>query len=135
MPAQLFDLQFSPQRNVRLDTLVRLRWLAIIGQTGAVLVVHFGLEFDLPIWACLSVIALSAWLNLALRVRYGVNHRLEPDRAAWLLAFDIAVLAVLMFLTGGLQNPFSFLFLGPVLISATALPPRMNSARRCPRSS
>jgi len=125
MPAQLFDLQFSPQRNVRLDTLVRLRWLAIIGQTGAVLVVHFGLEFDLPIWACLSVIALSAWLNIALRVRYGVNHRLEPDRAAWLLAFDIAVLAVLMFLTGGLQNPFSFLFLGPVLISATALPPRM----------
>jgi two-component system, sensor histidine kinase RegB len=125
MSPQFFDLRFSPQRNVRLDTLVRLRWLAIIGQTGAVLVVHFGLEFDVPIWACLSVIALSAWLNIALRVRYGINHRLEPDRAAWLLAFDIAVLAVLLFLTGGLQNPFAFLFLGPVLISATALPPRM----------
>src|SRR5215470_9861746 len=128
MSAQFFDLRFSPQRNVRLDTLVRLRWLAIIGQIGAVLVVHFGLEFDLPIWACLSVIALSAWLNIAVRVRYGINHRLEPDRAAWLLAFDIAVLAVLLFLTGGLQNPFSFLFLAPVLISATALPPRMTQA-------
>ena len=125
MAAQSFDQKHPPQRSVRLDTLVRLRWLAIIGQTSAVLVVYFGLEFDLPVWACLAIIALSAWLNIALRLRYGVNHRLEPDRAAWLLAFDIAVLAALMFLTGGLQNPFSFLFLGPVLISATALPPRM----------
>ncbi len=112
-------------RNVRLDTLVRLRWLAVIGQTTAVLVVYFGLDFELPIWACLAVIALSAWLNVALRVRFPMTQRLEPDRAAWLLAFDIAELAVLLFLTGGLQNPFSFLLLGPVLISATALPPRM----------
>ncbi len=113
-----------PRRNVRLDTLVRLRWLAIIGQTTAVLVVHFGLDFKLPIWACLAVIALSAWLNIALRLRFHMTQRLEPDRAAWLLAFDIVELAVLLFLTGGLQNPFAFLFLGPVLLSATALPPR-----------
>ena len=53
-----------------------------------------------------------------------MTQRLEPDRAAWLLAFDIAELAVLLFLTGGLQNPFAFMFLGPVLLSATALPPR-----------
>jgi len=45
--------QDHPRRNVRLDTLVRLRWLAIIGQTTAVLVVQFGLGFSLPIWACL----------------------------------------------------------------------------------
>ncbi len=113
-----------PRRNVRLDTLVRLRWLAIIGQTTAVLVVYYGLDFPLPIWACLAVIALSAWLNVALRLRFHMTQRLEPDRAAWLLAFDIAELAVLLFLTGGLQNPFAFLFLGPVLLSATALPPR-----------
>jgi two-component system sensor histidine kinase RegB len=104
---------------------VRLRWLAVIGQTTAVLVVYWGLDFDLPIWACLSVIALAAWLNVALRLRFPLMQRLEPDRAAWLLAFDTAELAVLLFLTGGLQNPFAFLFLGPVLISATALPPRM----------
>lgn len=114
-----------PRRNVRLDTLVRLRWLTVIGQTIAVLIVYVGLEFELPIWACLSVIALSAWLNIALRVRFRQTQRLEPDRAAWLLAFDIAELAVLLFLTGGLENPFSFLFLGPVLLSATALPPRI----------
>lgn len=113
-----------PRRNVRLDTLVRLRWLAIVGQTAAVLIVYLGLDFDLPIWACLAVIVLSAWLNVALRLRFQSAQRLDPDRAAWLLAFDIAELAVLLFLTGGLQNPFAFLFLGPVLLSATALPAR-----------
>ena len=123
MPA--FGLaQNHPRRNVRLDTLVRLRWLAIIGQTTAVLVVYYGLDFIMPVWTCLAVIALAAWLNIALRLRFHMTQRLEPDRAAWLLAFDIAELAVLLFLTGGLQNPFAFLFLGPVLISATALPPR-----------
>ena len=68
--------------------------------------------------------SFAAWLNVALRLRFHMTQRLEPDRAAWLLAFDIAELAVLLFLTGGLQNPFAFLFLGPVLLSATALPPR-----------
>ena len=52
--------QNHPRRNVRLDTLLRLRWLAIIGQTTAVLVVHYGLDFDLPIWACLAVIMCRA---------------------------------------------------------------------------
>src|SRR5947209_4739769 len=93
-----------PGRNVRLDTLVRLRWLAVIGQTTAVLVVYFGLDFDLPILACLAVIALGAWLNVALRVRFRMAQRLAPDRAAWLLAFDIAQLTILLFLTGGLEN-------------------------------
>lgn len=113
------------RRNLRLDTLVRLRWLAVIGQTGAVLLVHFGLDYTLPLGECLAVIALSALLNIALRLRFRMTHRLDPGRAAWLLAFDIAQLAGLLFLTGGLQNPFALLFLGPVLISATALPPRM----------
>jgi two-component system, sensor histidine kinase RegB len=114
-----------PRRNVRLDTLVRLRWLAVIGQTAAVLVVHFVFDFTLPLTACLLVIGCSAALNLALRLRFRPIERLEPDRAAWLLAFDIVQLALLLFLTGGVENPFVFLFLGPVLISATALPPRM----------
>ena len=112
-------------RNVRLDTLVRLRWLAVVGQLATVLVVHFGLEFELPIWPCLAVIALGALLNIALRVSFHHTQWLEPDRAAWLFAFDIAQLAALLYLTGGLENPFAFLLLGPVLISATVLPPRM----------
>jgi len=119
------QLHLPQRRSVRLDTLLRLRWLAIMGQTTAVLVVYYAIEFPLPIWACLAVIALSAWLNVALRLRFSLAQRLEPERAAWLLAFDIAELAVLLFLTGGLENPFAFLFLAPVLLSATALPPRI----------
>src|SRR6266581_4122761 len=114
-----------PRRNVRLDTLVRLRWLAVGGQTAAVLVVHYVFDFTLPLTACLLVIGCSAALNLALRLRFRPIERLEPDRAAWLLAFDIVQLASLLYLTGGVENPFVFLFLGPVLIAATALPPRM----------
>jgi two-component system sensor histidine kinase RegB len=125
MTIELHEHAGRPGRNVRLDTLVRLRWVAVLGQTTAVLVVYFGLDFELPIWACLAVIALAGWLNVALRVRFRVTQRIEPDRAAWLFAFDIAEIAILLFLTGGLQNPFSFLLLGPVLLSATALPPHM----------
>src|SRR6202030_2348826 len=76
-------------RNVRLDTLVRLRWLAVLGQFGAVLVVHFGLEFEVPIWACLAVIALSALLNVALRVGFRETQWLAPDRAAPLVRFFV----------------------------------------------
>ena len=121
------QVHLPQRRNIRLDTLLRLRWLAIIGQTIAVLVVYYAIDFPLPIWACLAVIALSAWLNVALRLRFTPTQRLEPERAAWLLAFDIAELAMLLFLTGGLQNPFAFLFLAPVLLSATALPPRITA--------
>ena len=118
-------LQHHPRRSVRLDTLVRLRWLAIFGQIAALLVVADGLDFQLPFWHCLAVVGAYAAFNLFLRLRFRGNERLTPERAAWLLAVDIAELAMLLALTGGLENPFAFLFLGPVLISATALPPRM----------
>src|SRR6516164_9584773 len=119
------DAQNHSRRHVRLETLVRLRWLAVIGQTTAVLVVYYGLQFKLPLVPCLAVIAAAALLNAVLRLSFPSMQRLAPDRAAWLLAFDIAELAVLLFLTGGLENPFAFLLLGPVLLSATALPPRL----------
>lgn len=111
-------------RHLRLDTLVRLRWLAIAGQSLAVAGVHFGLRFPLPFGWCFAVIAVSAWLNIALRVRFPLSHRLGEDAATALLAFDIIQLAALLYLTGGLQNPFSLLFLAPVMISATALAPQ-----------
>ena len=133
MEGLLLDQPRHLQRNVRLDTLMRLRWLSVLGQTAAILVVHYGLGYRLPVYACLAVVALSACLNVAMRIGFRLTQRLEADRAAWLLAFDIAQLAVLLFLTGGLQNPFAFLFLGPVLISATALPPRMTLMLFAPR--
>src|SRR5258708_8661112 len=117
----------TPQtlRHVRLDTLVRLRWLAVFGQTGAGLVVYDGLDLEVPFWACLAVIAVYASVNVALRLLFRWHQCLEPPQAARLLGLDIIELAVLLFLTGGLQNPFSFLMAGPVLISAAALPKRM----------
>src|SRR2546422_9446116 len=92
-------------RSVRLDTLVRLRWLAVIGQTTAVLVVYFGLDYELPIWACLAVIALAAWLNVALRIRFPMTQRLEPDPAARPLPLAPARLAGLLFFPGGFHTP------------------------------
>jgi two-component system, sensor histidine kinase RegB len=123
MPVQNLHQLRHRQGNVRLVTLTRLRWLAVFGQTAAVVGVHFGLDFNLPLAACLAVIAVSAWFNLTLSLRSRVTQRLEPDRASWLLAFDTAQLSALLYLTGGLDNPFAFLLLAPVLISATALPP------------
>jgi len=106
---------------LRLRTLVRLRWIAIIGQSAAVLGVHFLLGFPLPLSFCLAVIALSAWLNIFLSIRWRKSIRLQESRAGLLLAYDIIQLAVLLYLTGGLENPFAFLFLVPVTISATSL--------------
>jgi two-component system sensor histidine kinase RegB len=117
-----------PRRYVRLDTILRLRWLAALGQLAAIFIVAQGLEFDLPIVPCLGIIGLSALLNLVLQMAFNPMQRLEPAYAAALLALNIAELAGLLFFTGGLQNPFSFLFLAPVLISATALPTRLTLA-------
>jgi two-component system sensor histidine kinase RegB len=117
-----------PSRHVRLDTILRLRWLAALGQLAAIFIVVQGLEFDLPVAPCVSIVALSGLLNLALQIAFNPMRRLEPAYAAALLAANIVELAGLLFFTGGLQNPFSFLFLAPVLISATALPVRLTIA-------
>jgi two-component system, sensor histidine kinase RegB len=117
-----------PRRHVRLDTILRLRWLAVIGQLAAIFIVAQGLEFDVPVIPCLAIIAVSALLNLVLQIAFNPMQRLEPAYAAALLAVNIVELAGLLFFTGGLQNPFSFLFLAPVLISATALPVRLTIA-------
>ncbi|MFN3852772.1 MAG: ActS/PrrB/RegB family redox-sensitive histidine kinase [Phreatobacter sp.] len=113
------------QTNLRLETLIRLRWFAVAGQTSAILIVYWALSETLPIDFCLLAVAASAWLNIGLRLRYPTNHRLSPAEAGWQLSWDIGQLALLLYLTGGLENPFSFLFLAPVLISATTQPPRI----------
>jgi len=118
----------QPRRYVRLDTILRLRWLPVLGQLAAVFIVSQGLNFDFAVIPCLVIIALSAAINLAMQTIFNPMQRLEPFWAAALLALNIVELAGLLFMTGGLQNPFSFLFLAPVLISATALPVRMTIA-------
>ena len=117
---------FREQRpHVRLDTILRLRWLAVLGQLTTIFVVEQALEFEIPVIPCLAVIAFSVVVNIVLQVAFNPMRRLEPLHAAGLLALMIAELDALLFLTGGIDNPFSILVLAPTLIAATALPPRL----------
>lgn len=110
--------------RLRLHTIVRLRWIAVLGQFAAICTVSFVLGFYVPIGACLTVIALSAWLNVFLAVWYPSRHRLSISYATGLLAYDIVQLAALLFLTGGMDNPFTMLMVAPVTVSAATLPLR-----------
>src|SRR5262249_1030594 len=81
-----------------------------------------GFQFDIGI--SLALIALTAWLNVFLRLRYSMRTRLGTTFATALLAYDIVQLAGLLYLTGGIENPFVFLIVAPVTVSAATLPPR-----------
>ena len=109
--------------GLRLQTSVRLRWFAVVGQVLAVGVVYYGLGFKLPVGACLGAIALSTWVNIFLRLAYPTPYRLPTRLATALLAYDALQLAVLLYLTGGIDNPFTFLLVAPVTVSAASLPP------------
>lgn len=110
------------ETRLRLQTIVRLRWLAVLGQGFTVIGAYWVLGIDLPIAGCLAVIALSAWLNVALRLRYPASKRLTSSFAFVMLGYDILQLAALLYLTGGLENPFAFLLIAPVTVSASTLP-------------
>ena len=107
--------------RLRLGTLNNLRWLAIAGQSVALLVVHQVLNFELPLLLCFVPIAASAFFNIVLAALLPGTLRLSAREATAFLGYDIVQLAALLYLTGGIQNPFALLFLAPVAISAAAL--------------
>ncbi|WFU08950.1 ActS/PrrB/RegB family redox-sensitive histidine kinase [Rhizobium sp. CB3090] len=111
-------------RRLRLQTLVRLRWLAVGGQTVTVMIVAFWLKFPMPLLACGVLIACLAWINFFLTLRYPPTHRLEPPAAFALLGLDLLQLCGLLLITGGLANPFSALVCVPVIISFASQPIR-----------
>jgi two-component system sensor histidine kinase RegB len=113
------------QTRLRLQTMVRLRWLAVMGQSFTVVGSYWVLGLDLPIVPCLIAIAASAWLNVMLRLRYPASQRLPSIFALLMLGFDILQLAALLYLTGGMENPFAFLLVAPVTVSAATQPPRV----------
>ncbi|MCL4767570.1 MAG: ActS/PrrB/RegB family redox-sensitive histidine kinase [Hyphomicrobiaceae bacterium] len=110
--------------SLRLQTIVRLRWFAVLGQLLAVSIVQVGFGFEFPIGLCMLLISASAWLNVFLRVRYPARYRLGATFATGLLAYDILQLVALLFLTGGIENPFVVLIVAPVTVSAATLPLR-----------
>ncbi|HEX8048165.1 ActS/PrrB/RegB family redox-sensitive histidine kinase [Rhizobium sp.] len=121
--AKLQD-DYHTSRRLRLQTLVRLRWLAVCGQTVTVMIVAFWLKFPMPLLACCVLIACLAWINFFLTLRYPPTHRLEPPAAFALLGLDLLQLCGLLLITGGLANPFSALVCVPVIISFASQPIR-----------
>jgi two-component system sensor histidine kinase RegB len=107
--------------RVRLRTLSNLRWLAIAGQSAALFLVYFALGYRLPLIYCVTAIATSVVLNIVLAVRYAPSHRLTNREATFYLAFDVLQLAALLYLTGGIANPFALMFVAPVVIAAATL--------------
>ncbi|MDX2157761.1 MAG: ActS/PrrB/RegB family redox-sensitive histidine kinase [Hyphomicrobiaceae bacterium] len=124
IPSLTSDAGSSEASRLRMQTIIRLRWFGVGGQLFTVAGVYWFFGYDFPIGWCLALIALSAWLNVYLRIRYPARHRLSRSFATVLLAYDVAELAGLLFLTGGLANPFSFLMVAPVTVSAATLPAR-----------
>lgn len=107
--------------RVRLRTLSNLRWLAVAGQSAALFLVYFALGYALPLAYCTIAIAVSAALNIVLALRYPPTHRLTNREATFYLAFDVLQLAALLYLTGGIANPFALMFVAPVVIAAATL--------------
>ena len=109
--------------RTRLRTFITLRWLAVIGQTVAVLFAAFWLGLDQPLGLALGVIALSAWLNVFLSFAFPQQRLLSGSEAALQLGFDTVQLSALIALTGGLSNPFLLLLIVPVTVAAVSLKP------------
>jgi two-component system sensor histidine kinase RegB len=108
---------------VRLRTLVWLRWIAIAGQIVTIGVATLFLDFQLAIGGFAVIIGASIIVNVFAAFVYPENMRLSERGATLMLMFDIAQLSAMLYLSGGLSNPFALLILVPVTISATALRP------------
>ena len=106
---------------VRLRTLVILRWIAILGQIIALVVSVRILGLDLEVGLAAMAIGASIIANLFSTFLYPETKRLSELEAMLMLLFDLLQLCLLLYLTGGLNNPFALLVLAPVTIAATFL--------------
>jgi two-component system, sensor histidine kinase RegB len=116
-----FQARDEGANMVRLRTLILLRWMAIAGQIAAILVASLVYGLQLPLGLCALAVGLSVLVNVALIMLFPENRRLSEAEAFLTLLFDLGQLAFLLFLTGGLTNPFAILVLAPVTISASVL--------------
>ncbi|MEL7180152.1 MAG: ActS/PrrB/RegB family redox-sensitive histidine kinase [Pseudomonadota bacterium] len=123
MPPTDFKLLEQQERSnwVRLRTLMTLRWFAIIGQSAAILVAVQFYNINIAVGAAALVVTVAVIANLLSYYAYPTNKRLSEFEATLWLVFDILQLSALLYLTGGLNNPFAMLVLAPVTISATVL--------------
>jgi two-component system sensor histidine kinase RegB len=113
-PRETFD-------RISLRRLVLIRWVAIAGQAVTLLIVHYAFDFRVPLLAAFAVVGASVALNLFITFYRRVATRLGERQAAFFLGYDLLQLGFLLYLTGGLQNPFAILILAPVTVAATIL--------------
>jgi len=111
----------SQTGRLRRSTLVSLRWMAVIGQTVALAVVWFGFKFELPLLPCLLFIGLSAGLNILIMLWAPLDRRITNLEAGAQLFVDVLQLSALLYLTGGMENPFVLLLIAPVVVAAKSL--------------
>lgn len=119
---QVTPQEFSSGRqSVPLRTLVVLRWWAVAGQMAALLVAQYVLGLTLAYGLCYFVVGLSIISNVTAYFVFPETKRLSQRETLLVVLFDMLQLGVLLYLTGGLNNPFSILIVGPVTVSASAL--------------
>ena len=106
---------------IKLRTITLLRWVAIAGQVIALLVAQHVLNLKLEFGLCLLVVSVSVVGNLIAMFIFPQSKRLTENENLLMVLFDLLQLSLLLYLTGGLHNPFSILILGPVTVSASAL--------------
>lgn len=110
---------------ISLRTITMVRWIAIVGQVTALIVAQQLFALDLEYELCFLAVGVSALVNVVGYFTFPENKLLTESENAALLLFDLLQLCFLLFLTGGLNNPFSILVVGPVTISAASLSVRM----------
>ena len=117
-----FSTLFRLEENLHLDkkTLVNLRWIAIIGQLIAINFVYFFLKLDLPIIETHIIISIGFITNIVLQFKIRTNQ-LKDLNSALFLVYDLLQLTILLYLTGGIFNPFSLLIIVPTIVSSTFL--------------
>ena len=113
---------FRIGENLNLDrkTLINLRWIAITGQFVAINIVYFYLNLDFPIKITYLIITIGLITNLFLQFRIKASE-LKDLYAAIFLFYDLVQLSLLLYLTGGISNPFSILLIIPTIVSSTFL--------------
>ena len=123
MEPTTYDILQTRERSnwVRLRTLVALRYFAVAGQALAILVATQVYGLTIAVGPATAVIGASVIVNLVSVFVFPVSRRLSEREATAVLTFDILQLAALLFLTGGLSNPFALLMLAPVTIAASVL--------------
>ena len=117
-----FSEVFTSKDNIQLDrkTLVILRWLALVGQYITITVVYFIFRFELPFLYCSLIIFFGVLTNIYLQYRFEKNQ-LNNFAATFFLFYDLLQLSLLLYLTGGITNPFSILLIVPSIVSSTFL--------------